>query len=184
MSFDSPPDFYTPPARWSWGRPKGWWNPQAGLLKAKSKIFLSLMHPRWPRKTTRGGKMSGDLGLKSSFVLSQLTLRLSDLDFEDTHDYAYNCSFQLWKRGERNENAKKQIEGQQNKSSRARRPSTLSVVCSIYLSIQDWVWFFLSPKRCLFAKLAFNARPEALHDKMVFNFKPKLRCEQSNLDCM
>ena len=39
--------------------------------------------------------MSSDLGLKSSFVLFRLTLRLSDLDFEDTHDYAYNCSFQL-----------------------------------------------------------------------------------------
>ena len=39
--------------------------------------------------------MLGDLGLKSRFVVFQLTLRLSDLDFEDTHDYAYNCSFQL-----------------------------------------------------------------------------------------
>ena len=39
--------------------------------------------------------MSGDLGLKSSFFLFRLTLRLSDLDFEDTHDYAYNVQFQL-----------------------------------------------------------------------------------------
>ncbi len=33
VSFDSPSDFYTPPKHWSWGHPKGWWNPQAGLLK-------------------------------------------------------------------------------------------------------------------------------------------------------
>ena len=24
VSFDSPPDFYTPPEHWSWGYPKGW----------------------------------------------------------------------------------------------------------------------------------------------------------------
>ena len=87
VSFDSPPDIYTLPEHKSWGHPKGWWNPQAGLLKQKSKILdPNLMHPRWPRKTTRGGKMSGDLGLKRRFVLFWLTLRLSDLDFEDTHD--------------------------------------------------------------------------------------------------
>ena len=35
VSFDSPPNFYTLPEHWSSGHPKGWWNPQAGLLKKR-----------------------------------------------------------------------------------------------------------------------------------------------------
>ena len=48
VSFDSPPIIYTPLEHWSWGCPKGWWNPQAGLLKKKKQIHLFLMHPRSP----------------------------------------------------------------------------------------------------------------------------------------
>ena len=32
VSFDSAPNFYTLLEHWSWGHPKGWWNPQASLL--------------------------------------------------------------------------------------------------------------------------------------------------------
>ena len=83
--------------------------------------------------------MSGDLGLKSRFVLFQLTLRFFDLDFEDTHDYAYNCSFQLESAVNEMRMQKKQIEGQQNQSSRARRPSTTKDRKFISFSIQDGV---------------------------------------------
>ena len=44
-------------------------------------------------KDDKGREDLDDLGLKDR-VLFQLTLRLSNLDIEDTHDYAYNCSFQ------------------------------------------------------------------------------------------
>ena len=40
VSFDSPPNSYTLPERWSWGHLEGWWNPQAGLLKCK-QVFGS-----------------------------------------------------------------------------------------------------------------------------------------------
>ena len=50
VSFDSPPDFYTLLERWSWGHPKGWWNPQAGLLRKNEKqAHLFLVHPRSPK---------------------------------------------------------------------------------------------------------------------------------------
>ena len=49
VSFDSPPNFYTLPEHWSWGHPKGWWNPQASLLKNKNKTTYFLCtqdHPK------------------------------------------------------------------------------------------------------------------------------------------
>ena len=49
VSFNSPPNFYTPPEHWSWGRPKGWWNPQAGLLENEKQDHLFLVHPRSPK---------------------------------------------------------------------------------------------------------------------------------------
>ena len=49
VSFYSPPIFYTLLEHWSWGHPKGWWNPQAGLLKKRKQEHLFLVHPRSPK---------------------------------------------------------------------------------------------------------------------------------------
>ena len=46
VSFDSPPAIYTLPEHWIWGPPKGWWNPQAGLLKKRKTRPLISCAPK------------------------------------------------------------------------------------------------------------------------------------------
>ena len=54
VSFDSHPTIYTLPEKWNWGHPKGWWNPQAGLLENEKQDHLFLVHPR-SLEGARGG---------------------------------------------------------------------------------------------------------------------------------
>ena len=78
VSFDSPPNFYTQPERWSWGRPKGWWNPKASLLKKwKTRPLISCA----PKITQRheGREYVSGLGVWQTCVLSQRSFRLCNL---------------------------------------------------------------------------------------------------------
>ena len=140
------------------------------------------MHPRWPAKVTRGGKMSGDLGWKRHAVLFQLTLRLSNLDFEDMHDYAYNCSFQP-KSAMVN---KIKFEWRMHTWSRLRvkkikarapggPPCQVSIVQFSLAFKIECVLFIFKLKIEMCVSPIPSTRSEALHvNRCLFNFKPKL----------
>ena len=66
VSFDSPPNMYTLPEHWSWGHPKGWWNPQAGLLQKRKTRPLISCALKITQRHERREYVSG-LGVKRHF---------------------------------------------------------------------------------------------------------------------